>query len=107
MMPEVILVTGSLSASLEHGVFCTAHHFLGLGPYDLEKSICTNYPLHTCTSSQNSFLPYFSIAFALPRNTSVEYDFPCCGGWIAKRIALHLRSIFQHQVRCLRLEKGT
>lgn len=75
---------------------------LGSGPYKLGKS-----SFHTLTSSQRSFVAYISFAFALPRKTSVEYDFPCCGGWIAKRIALHLRPIFQHQVRCLRLEKGT
>lgn len=48
-----------------------------------------------------------SFAVPLPREPRVEYDFPCCGGWIAKRIALHLHPVFQHQVRCLHLEKGT
>lgn len=56
---------------------------------------------------QTSYLPFTPFAFTLPRNTSVEYDFPCCGGWVAKRIAFHLRSIFQHQVRCLHLENST
>lgn len=74
----------------------------GSGLYKLGKS-----SFHTLPSSRESFGGPKSFAFALPRKTSVEYDFPCCRGRIAKRIALHLRPIFQHQVRCLRLDKGT
>lgn len=74
----------------------------GSGPYKLGKS-----SFHTLTSPRESFGAHMSFAFALPRKTSVEYDFPCCRGWIPKGIALHLRPIFQHQVGCLRLEKGT